>query len=74
MAAADDAAALVERMDRLLFYDAMPPTLRARMTEAVSSIAIPSGGSPAQIDAARLARVRTAVLLSMVAPDYLVQR
>jgi hypothetical protein len=46
------------------------------VADSVNSIAIPSGGTTtqAQIDTARLNRVRTAVLLSMSSPEYLVQR
>lgn len=74
IAMADDANALVEHINRLLFYGAMPSSLRSRLVEAVSSISIPANGSAAQIEAARLARVQTALLLSMSAPDYLIQR
>lgn len=70
---ADNPGELVDRMNRLLFYGSMPSTLRTRLIDAVGSIAIPTG-TQAQIDAARLARVRTAVLLSMASPDYLIQR
>jgi uncharacterized protein (DUF1800 family) len=73
---ASDADALVDRMNRLLFYGAMPSALRAQIVDATSSIAIPSGAgaTQAQIDAALLARVRTAVLLSVASPDFLIQR
>lgn len=73
---ADDAAALVERMNRIHFYGSMSSTTRTRIQEAVSSIAIPAstGTNQAAIDTARLNRVRTAVLLSMASPDYIVQR
>lgn len=76
LAIAGNADALVDRMNRLLFYGAMPSTLRARIVEAAASIAIPSGAgvTQAQIDAALLARVRTAVLLSVASPDFLIQR
>jgi uncharacterized protein (DUF1800 family) len=75
IAVADDSAALVERMNRLLFYGQMPAATRTRILEAVNSIAIPGGtATQAQIDAARRNRVNTAVLLSMASPDYLVQR
>jgi uncharacterized protein (DUF1800 family) len=75
LALADNTASLMERIDRLLFGGAMPSTLRTRITEAVNSIAIPGGtATQAQIDTARLNRVRTAILLAMASPDYLVQR
>jgi uncharacterized protein (DUF1800 family) len=73
---ADDANALVERMNRIHFYGSMTSNTRNRLQEAVNSIAIPAstGSNQAAIDTARLNRVRTAVLLSMAAPDYIVQR
>jgi uncharacterized protein (DUF1800 family) len=75
LAVADDGAALVERMNRLLFYGQMPAVTRTRILEAVNSIAIPGAtATQTQIDAARRSRVNTAVLLSMASPDYLVQR
>ena len=75
VAVADDAALLVERMNRLLLYGQMSPTLRTHITESVNSVAIPGVGSTqAQIDAARLNRARLAVYMTMIAPEYLVQR
>jgi uncharacterized protein (DUF1800 family) len=74
LAAADNADALVERANRLLFYGAMPAALRSRLVEAANSIPIPANGTAAEIEAARLSRVRTIVLLSAAAPDYLIQR
>jgi uncharacterized protein (DUF1800 family) len=71
---ADNASGLLDRMDLLLFYGTMPQQLRSRILDAVNSITVPTTGTQAQIDAARLNRVRTAVLLSMSAPEYLVQR
>jgi uncharacterized protein (DUF1800 family) len=73
---ADSATSLIDRIDLLLFANTMPALLRTRITDAVNSIAIPSGGTTtqAQIDTARLNRVRTAMLLSMSSPEYLVQR
>ena len=75
VAVADDPALLVERMNRLLLYGQMSPTLRTHITESVNSVAIPGVGSTqAQIDAARLNRARLAVYMTMIAPEYLVQR
>jgi hypothetical protein len=73
---ADNATSLIDRIDLLLFANTMPALLRTRVADSVNSIAIPSGGTTtqAQIDTARLNRVRTAVLLSMSSPEYLVQR
>ncbi len=74
LAIADGADALVERLNRVLLAGQISTTLRARVLEAVNSIAIPATGTQAQIDAARLNRVRTANLLIVASPDYLVQR
>jgi len=75
MAVAGDTAVLVERINRLLLYGQMSTTLRSRITDSVNSIAIPgSGATQAQIDAARLNRVRLAIYMTMISPEYLVQR
>lgn len=73
---ADDVAALTERMNRIHFYGTMSSTTRTRIQDALSSITMPAptGSNQAAIDTARLNRVRTAVLLSMASPDYIVQR
>ena len=72
IAIADDAEALADRMNAILMYGQMPPALRRRIIDAVNAIPIPSG--PAEAAYARLNRVRMAVNLTMVSPDYLVQR
>ena len=75
IAIAGDATLLVERMNRLLLYGQMSPTLRVRITDSVNSVVIPgSGSTQTQIDAARLNRARLAVYMTMVSPEYLVQR
>jgi hypothetical protein len=74
IAVADNADALVERANRLLFYGAMPSSLRSRLVETANSIPIPANGSAAEVEAARLSRVRAIVLLSAAAPDFLIQR
>ena len=62
-------------MNRLLLYGQMSPTLRTHITESVNSVAIPGAGSTqAQIDAARLNRAKLAVYMTMISPEYLVQR
>ena len=73
---ADDANALVDRMNRLLLYGQMSPALRARIVESVSSIAIPAptANNAATIATAKLNRAKLAVYMTMVSPEYLVQR
>lgn len=74
LAIADNPDQLASRLNRLLLSGQMSATLRARVVEAVTSIAIPTAGTQAQIDAAKLNRVRTAVLLVMASPEFIVQR
>ena len=72
IAIAHDAAALADRMNAILMYGQMPPSLRRRIIEGVSAVPIPAGAEEAAY--ARLNRVRMAVNLTMLSPDYLVQR
>lgn len=75
IAMAHDANALADRMNAILMYGQMPFALRQRIVDSVNSVTIPGGtATQAQIDAARLNRVRLAVYLTMISPDYLVQR
>jgi hypothetical protein len=63
-------------MNSLLFYGQMSTTLRDRIIAGVTAVTIPTanGSNQAAIDTARLNRARTAVFLSMISPEYLVQR
>ncbi|MDP3405237.1 MAG: DUF1800 domain-containing protein [Brevundimonas sp.] len=76
VAIANDANALADRMNRMLLYGQMSSTLRARIVESVNSVAIPAatGTNQAAIDTALLNRARLAVYMTMVSPEYLVQR
>jgi uncharacterized protein (DUF1800 family) len=60
---------LVDRMNLLLMAGEMDATLRGQILSAVNSIAIPSGDQDA-INAALLARVETAIYLTMASPAY----
>ena len=72
---ASNPGALADRMSYLLLYGQMSAMLRARIVESLNSVAIPGGSAtPAQIDAAKLNRVKLAVYLTMISPEYLVQR
>lgn len=62
-------AALVDRLNLLLMAGAMDANTRTQILDAVNSIAIPSGDQNA-IDAALLARVQTAIYLTMAAPSF----
>jgi hypothetical protein len=66
MALASDAAALVQRVARLLAPGSLSGSTQALITQAV-------GAMPAATDANRLNRVYAAVLLVLAAPEYLVQ-
>jgi len=72
IAIAHDANALADRMDAILMYGQMPPALRRRIIDSVNGIPMPGGAEEAAY--ARLNRVRMAVNLTMLSPDYLVQR
>jgi len=73
IAIANNASSLADRMNQLLFYGQMSTTLRDRIIAGINTVNIPSSGQSA-IDNARLNRVRIAILLSMISPEYLVQR
>lgn len=76
IAVANDPAALVERMNTLLLYGQMSPTLRSRVVTAVQSVAVPAATATnqAQVTAALTNRAKLAVLLTMASPEYLIQR
>jgi uncharacterized protein (DUF1800 family) len=67
LALADNADALLDRVDRCLTYGAMSPTTRQEIRDAVNAIAAGSANGRAN-------RVYTAILLTMAAPDYVVQK
>jgi len=76
IAVANDANALADRMNRLLLYGQMSSSLRARIVESVNSVVVPAstGANQAAIDTALLNRAKLAVYMTMVSPNYLVQR
>ncbi|MBK8838374.1 MAG: DUF1800 domain-containing protein [Hyphomonadaceae bacterium] len=76
IAIADNASALVDRLNRLLFYGQMSTTLRDRIIAGVNAVPIPAvtGSNQAAIDSAKLTRARTAIFFAMISPEYLVQR
>jgi hypothetical protein len=69
---------LVDRMNAKLMYGSMPAALKAEIQGAVQLIAIPalnsSGSNQAQVDSAKRNRVNAAIFLTLVSPDYQVQR
>ncbi len=81
LAVADNAEALVDRMNLLLMSGQMSSTLRGQIIAGVNGRTIPaavtSNGSvtnQAAIDTAKRDRVSIAAFLTMAAPDYLVQK
>ncbi len=72
LALAPDAAALVDRVfARLLPHTAVPAELRSEIVAAVGAITIPTSGSTTT---ALRNRVNAAILLTVVSPEYQVQR
>lgn len=73
---ADDPNTLVDRMNTLLLSGQMSDALRARIVESVASIAIPAptSSNASTIATAKLNRAKLAVYMTMVSPEYLVQR
>ncbi len=75
IALARDPGALVERMNLLLLNGQKSPTLRSRIVDAVTGVAIPGGSAtPTQINNALLNRSKLAVYMSMASAEYLAQR
>jgi uncharacterized protein (DUF1800 family) len=75
VAIANDPAMLADRMSKLLLYGQMSANLKAKVIDAVSSVAVPSGtATQAQISAALLNRAKLAAFMTMASPEYLAQR
>ena len=76
VAIAGDANTLVTRIDRMLLSGQMSDALRARIVESVNSVAIPAptATNAATIATAKLNRAKLAIYMTMVSPEYLVQR
>ena len=64
---------LMDRINLLLMYGQMSTTLYNQILGAVNAIPIPTGDQNA-INAALLARVQTAVYLTVASPDYAAQQ
>lgn len=76
IALADQPGALVDRINAKLLYGAMPADLKAEIQGAIERIAIPAptSSNANQIATARRTRVNAAVFLTMVSPEFLVQK
>ena len=67
LALAADPAALVARLDRRLTNTAMSSNTRDEIVSAVTAL-------PAGTAAQNLARVRTAILMTVASPEFVVQK
>ena len=67
---------LVALVNRKLMFGSMPAALATEVEGAVGSTAIPAatGSNQAAIDAARRTRVNTAIFLTLVSPEFQVQK
>jgi hypothetical protein len=70
LALADNADALIDRVDLLLTAGTMSADTRTLIRTAVNSVAMPATNQTT----ARQNRVRLAVLFALSSPDYLVQK
>ncbi len=76
MALADQPGALVDRIGTKLLYGPMPADLKVEIQGAIERIAVPAPTSTnaSQVAAARRTRVNAAVFLTLVSPEFLVQK
>ncbi len=71
---AETPSALVARVADVLTCSAMSATLRDQITAAVAARKLPTTGVQADLDKARLDRVKIAVFLTLASPEFLHQR
>ncbi len=78
LALADKPASLVARLNERLCYGTMPSTVATAIQAAIEKIAIPalaSGGTnQATVDQQKRKRVNAALLITMLSPDFIVQK
>ncbi len=78
LALADKPADLVQQVGDKLMQGGMPDALKTEIVTAVGAITIPAlnstGSNQAQIDTAKRTRVNAAVFLTMVSPEFQVQK
>ncbi len=72
----DQPQALVDLLGERLMYGAMPAALKAEIVKAVSAVEfrVPGATTAEQIRSTALTRVRSAVLLTAVSPEFQVQK
>jgi len=76
IALADQPGALVDRIGTKLLYGPMPADLKVEIQGAIERIAVPAPTSTnaSQVAAAKRTRVNAAVFLTLVSPEFLVQK
>jgi uncharacterized protein (DUF1800 family) len=78
LALADNSSGLVDRLNDHLMYGSMPAALKSLISGAVDKIAIPAlrtdKSNQADVDRTKLDRVRAAILLTVVSPEFQMQR
>ncbi len=78
LALADKSSDLIDRVNAKLMYGTMPAGLKTEIQGAVDKITIPAlntaGTNQAQIDSAKRNRVNAAIFLTLVSPEYQVQK
>lgn len=72
LALANNADALIDRLNLLLYYGTMSTTLRTDLINAVNSVPLRTGTSNEAGD--RRNRVHLAIFLALAAPEYLAQK
>ena len=70
---ADDPEALVEHLDVLLAHGALGGATKAGIVELIGEIAVPEDGADDDNES-RYRRIQLAIVMTMTAPEYLVQR
>jgi len=78
LALADNSPALVDRLNDHLMYGSMPAALKTLISRAVDTFVIPAlktdKSNQADVNNAKRDRVRTAIFLTVVSPEFQVQR
>ncbi len=78
LALAEQPAALVERINAKLLYGTMPAELKAEIQGAIEKMAIPvlrsDGANQRQVNDAKRARVNAAIFLTVISPEFQVQK
>ena len=78
LALADKVPELLDRLSTRLMAGGMPAALKTEIQGAVEKITLPvlnaTASNQAQLDSAKLVRVKAAVLLTLVSPEFQVQK